>query len=93
MPEMKYIQGIRTNSGVIIITGKVGTVRCVKPLLDVALGNFTERAPHIGLCIFKKNILPDIMFHPCLGVYLFPAHYLDLLGTRIRTAAKFYLDL
>ena len=33
------------------------------------------------------------MIHSCPGAYLFPVHFLDLLGTRIRTAAQFYFDL
>ena len=48
---------------------------------------------NIGLCIFKKNIPFDIMSHSCLGAYLVPVNFLDLLDARIRTAANFYIDL
>ena len=33
------------------------------------------------------------MFHSCLGAYLVPVNFLDLLDARIRTAANFYIDL
>ena len=56
-----------------------------------------ELMDNIGFCIFKRMdylVIYDIkLLTPCMAAQPLPVNFLDLLGTRIRTAVKFYLDL